>query len=387
MNTLFGFGSNGSGQLGLGHLEDVNSPKPCIGIPRNEVIKKVVGGGNHSAVLTMSGRLFLAGSSQLGSRQQKVWESRNASNEDALTTMGYRQHDDYDWAIYNESYPQHTWHNVACGWAFTLLVNTSGEVFGVGSSAFGELGFVSKKDVTELCAIAPELLVDIDSVACGWRHCVALDRGGKVYGWGWGKYGQFGVQDLDHGKPVSIYSPFTIPTPEPVTHVVCGHLHSLILGALTGKVYGCGVNKNRQIRPANDTANVGLLEYCGKPTNTNNMGDGGAQRTKGWQLTAGWHHSAVLAKGGRLDMWGKNDRGQLQDGMQNVVKVISGSEHSLAVLDNGDIIAWGWNEHGNCTTNKDILLTPVIVDNPVDTGKITILGAGCATSWIGSVPS
>ncbi|KAI8337454.1 regulator of chromosome condensation 1/beta-lactamase-inhibitor protein II [Chlamydoabsidia padenii] len=363
MNTLFGFGSNGSGQLGLGHLKDVNIPQRCIGIPSNERIKKVVGGGNHSAVLTSSGRLFMAGSSQLGSRQQKIWEKEQPSDERSATLP-------YDWTRYNECYSQHKWQDVACGWAFTILVNDKGNVYGVGSSSFGELGVVSKEDVTDLRAIDPDLLVNVDSVACGWRHCVALDRtGSKVYGWGWGKHGQLGIQHID-GKPSSIFPPCLVGLPEHITRVACGHLHTIFMGK--GGLYGCGVNKNGQV------GSMGISKVL-LPTLVHD-GSGGDRHE--WQLTTGWHHSALLTDGGELLMWGKNDHGQVQNGLRRVVRVVSGSEHVLAQLDSGDIVAWGWNEHGNCTTDDDKVLVPLVVRLPQD-GKVTLLGAGCATSWIG----
>jgi alpha-tubulin suppressor-like RCC1 family protein len=366
MTTLYGFGSNGGGQLGLGHLEDSNTPQPCSGLPDDECIKKVVGGGNHSAVLTTSGRLFLAGSSQLGSRQQKQWEKNGGSTR-------------YDWTVYNEPYPQHTWQDVACGWAFTILVNDSGNVFGVGSSAFGELGVVSKQDVTELCAIGPDCLVDISSVVCGWRHCLALTRTGTVYGWGWGKHGQLSGQR--HQDSV-IFSPFMLDVPEPMAQLACGHLHSLFLGVRTGRVYGCGGNKNGQVGSRLGVANITTPTLCIDDGST--LAGDGDRAMAAWQLTTGWHHTALLSDDGGLAMWGKNDHGQLQDGLQHVTKVVCGSEHVLAQLDTGKVVAWGWNEHGNCTTDDDKVLAPVAVLPPAQhTDNITLIGAGCATSWIG----
>lgn len=364
MTALFGFGSNGGGQLGLGHLEDSNTPQSCIGLPNDECIKKVVGGGNHSAVLTTSGRLFLAGSSQLGSRQQKLWEKNGESSQ-------------FDWTVYNEPYPQQKWQDVACGWAFTILVNDIGLVFGVGSSAFGELGMVTKQDVTELRAIGPDDLVDISSVVCGWRHCLALTRTGTVFGWGWGKHGQLSGNLQD----AVIFSPFVLDMPEPMAQVACGHLHSLFLGAWTGRVYGCGSNKNGQVGSSLGATTIATPTLC--------KGDDGgrtlADRTMAtWQLTTGWHHTALLTDEGRLTMWGKNEHGQLQDGLQHVTKVVCGSEHVLAQLDTGEVVAWGWNEHGNCTTDNDKVLAPVVVPPPAQyTDIMNLIGAGCATSWIG----
>jgi hypothetical protein len=32
-------------------------------------------------------------------------------------------------------------------------------------------------------------------VACGWRHSAAVTDNGRVFSWGWSKYGQLGVGD------------------------------------------------------------------------------------------------------------------------------------------------------------------------------------------------
>src|SRR5271156_750619 len=71
---LFSLGSNGSGQLGIGHQEDVSSPQPCIfdeassfqRLEPDDEIVKVVAGGNHTLVLFASGAVFAAGSNEFG---------------------------------------------------------------------------------------------------------------------------------------------------------------------------------------------------------------------------------------------------------------------------------------------------------------------------------
>ncbi|KAI8096534.1 regulator of chromosome condensation 1/beta-lactamase-inhibitor protein II [Halteromyces radiatus] len=353
MTRLFAFGSNGSGQLGLGHKEDVNSPQACIGIPNNETIRKIVGGGNHSAVLTTSGRLFMAGSSQLGSRQEREWQKETLSSETVVTE---NKPSDHDWTIYRELYSEHQWHDIACGWAFTILVDVKGNVYGIGSTQFGELGLVDKqKDRTDLLPIAPDLLINIDSVACGWRHCIALDR---------------------NGKATNIYAPTLISDiPESVASIACGHLHTLFLGKTTGKVYGCGSNKYGQVTSNTQDTCIYSVVPC------NDLFMDGLTLTQSRHLTAGWHHSAVFIKeSNKLWMWGRNDHGQLQDELQHVVTATSGSEHTLAILDTGELMAWGWNEHGNCTTDQADVTTPIIISLP--SNKVTMLGAGCATSWV-----
>lgn len=37
--------------------------------------------------------------------------------------------------------------------------------------------------------------VHVAKVACGWRHSAAVTDNGRVFSWGWSKYGQLGVGD------------------------------------------------------------------------------------------------------------------------------------------------------------------------------------------------
>ena len=42
-------------------------------------------------------------------------------------------------------------------------------------------------------------------ISCGQYHCLALDRSGRVYAWGWGVHGQLGngaIEDVDRPRRV-----------------------------------------------------------------------------------------------------------------------------------------------------------------------------------------
>ncbi|NXH97399.1 RCCD1 protein, partial [Pachycephala philippinensis] len=40
--------------------------------------------------------------------------------------------------------------------------------------------------------------LEVSTVSCGSRHTAVITRGGELYTWGWGKYGQLG-----HGNNIS----------------------------------------------------------------------------------------------------------------------------------------------------------------------------------------
>ncbi|KAI8364304.1 regulator of chromosome condensation 1/beta-lactamase-inhibitor protein II [Choanephora cucurbitarum] len=331
MPRLYAFGSNGHGQLGIGHVEDVNTPTPCIGIPEDQVIRKVSGGGNHSAVITIQGHVYMAGMSQKGEGLMKQFNQ--------------------EWTIYQRRYSQHNWNDVSCGWASTLFVSDKGTVYGVGTSRWHELAGPSTEELVQI-----QGLEHIVSVSCGWRHAVALDQHGQVYGWGWGKHGQLGACSPENqiDKKKDIRSVHKLDMPQPVVQIACGHLHTLLLGK-DGTMYAFGSNKYQQLEQVPTVAVA--------------------------SIDAGWHHSAaLLSQEDRLVLWGRHDHGQLgKDSIIGHVKQVAcGSEHTIVITKDDQVLAWGWNEHGNCTSEQENVLDPLVAFEQ----KACLIAAGCATSWI-----
>ncbi|KAG2217876.1 hypothetical protein INT45_005532 [Circinella minor] len=334
MTLLYAFGSNGNGQLGVHHVKDLNIPERCIGIPETESLVKVVGGGNHAAALTKTGRIYMTGD---------IVQSTTFHIPTWLQ--------------------DHVWIDVACGWSFTLVVSNQGHVYGFGIARSGELGTPlpsntnNKDNSTELVAI--HLDTKIVSVACGWRHAIALDDHGQVYGWGWNRHGQLG-EPLSQ-KPY-IQAPRLLPfisQPPKIKQITCGHTFSM-LRAEDGTLYGFGSNK------------YGQLDI--------------PDPMKSRHISTGWHHVAASiatndTRSYQLYTWGRNDHAQTVPFLYPVDQFVCGSEHMLAVHHN-KIYAWGWNEHGNCTSDKGSVLEPLEITELLPKGNIVLLGAGCATSWI-----
>ncbi|ORX56883.1 RCC1/BLIP-II protein [Hesseltinella vesiculosa] len=394
---VYAFGSNGGGQLGIGHTDDCSTPQLAIGLPSDVGIQKIAGGGNHSAILTTCGRVFVTGSSQLGLAQQKQWEKADTAEGHAAGSTSPT--DPRPWTVYRELWPEHTWTDVACGWATTLLCADNGAVFGVGSSQFGELACVAKTDMLSPVPL-PGLSEGFVQVAIGWRHCLALAANGTVYGWGWNKYGQLGLP----GTSASKLPPTLLPLPSPIHQIACGHLHSLFLGRQTSQhsqqLWAAGSNKYGQLTLPDHP----LFPLIAKPTApaptapstfklllfTTEPPAQQPPQPRIVSIAAGWHHSAVLLDNHGLLMWGRNDHGQLQTSPAQptfrVLEVCCGSEHTLAKVqlaegpDKEAVIAWGWNEHGNCTSSEPVVQDPLRLDTPA--GPIQAFGAGCATSWM-----
>lgn len=390
MTALYAWGANSHGQLGLGYVsEQVTQPTRVDDLPDNisePSICTAVGGGGHTFLLTAQGRLFGAGwntSGQVGDGTQ------------VRAVAGFQL---------IRGLEGHHMVAVACGWAHSIALSRSGQVWVWGSNSHGQLGL--PKDEVPFTSLPICLdLMNVVSVSAGLRHTAVATRDGRVYTWGQGHRGQLGHIDSE-GQMVKLQ-----PTPRVVDHmegkvscVACGQ--NTTYGLTTeGHVLAWGDNKWGQL--AHDPRNVA---YFTCPLTIPHNYFGGERVV--W-LRVGWTHCVVGVASGAVYVWGRADYGQLgplEDEQQDsssdttgnevpqkrcryipsclrfkkrVKGVACGSEHNLAMIEGpGDgisLFTWGWNEHGNCgdgtTTNA---LRPAKIQVP---GNLQVIGAGSGHSF------
>ena len=81
-------------------------------------------------------------------------------------------------------------------------------------------------------------------VQAGWRHTVAIDSGGKLFAWGWNRFGQLGLGNIDdQNKPCAVGGDLAGRT---VANVCCGWRHTLAL-ADAGELFAFGRGVNGQL--------------------------------------------------------------------------------------------------------------------------------------------
>eukprot|EP00090_Calanus_glacialis_P002688 TRINITY_DN12012_c0_g1_i2.p1 TRINITY_DN12012_c0_g1~~TRINITY_DN12012_c0_g1_i2.p1 ORF type:complete len:126 (+),score=17.52 TRINITY_DN12012_c0_g1_i2:343-720(+) len=121
--TLFAWGANSHGQLGLGTVSEQEGVPVEVGEPPVLHGVKIVGGGGHTLLRDGEGRLFATGwnkAGQLGlGHTEVITLFTKVDVVDKITDM-------------------------AAGWDFSLLVTQAGNVFSSGSNSFGQLGLVQK---------------------------------------------------------------------------------------------------------------------------------------------------------------------------------------------------------------------------------------------------
>ncbi|KAJ4719959.1 Ultraviolet-B receptor UVR8 [Melia azedarach] len=235
IGQVWGWGYGGEGQLGLGsRVRMVSSPHPipCIEsssygkdrstalsrgsmssegpgfrVPGNYV-KGIACGGRHSAVITDAGALLTFGWGLYGQCGQ-------GSTDDELSPTCVSSLLGIRIGV------------VAAGLWHTVCISGDGDVYAFGGNQFGQLGTGGDQAETLPRLLeAPSLEnVQAKSVSCGARHTAIITEDGRVFCWGWNKYGQLGLGDvIDRNIPSRVTIEGCIPK-----NVACGWWHTLLL--------------------------------------------------------------------------------------------------------------------------------------------------------------
>lgn len=377
--TLYALGSNGNFQLGIGHDNDVASPQKCrfmtgsldevidhVPLRDGEQIRKIVAGGNHTLLLTTLGTVWATGRGEAG---QCGWDE---SGSEQVTAGTWRK---VQWCGQGQS-EAFAFTDVAATWNASYFVVDDHIICSCGQGDKGELGIGLRNsdnplptrcfDLRDFEADAPE--TKIESVSACMNHVVVLSSSRKLYGWGACRKGQLGAE-LKDKKVVWLPELLSIGLDWAPRQLATGREFTLLVGdrpeqqCFLGSASGLGFESPFRFE-------------AGSP--------------QSFEVHTGWTHVVVRSSDGRLWNFGRGTRGQLLENQpeQRIASLVMGSEHSLAVTDRGSVIAWGWGEHGNCGVEDDEKKNAKGGYNtlfmPKHDGRVTGIGAGCATSffWI-----
>lgn len=353
VHQLWGFGSNGEGQLGEGiPVADIVG-KPTL-LPNQSFfqrVEQVKSGDNHTLFLIDDGSVYGAGDNRV---------AQLSTESDAPPQIKkFEKLEDHVTLCAASSTTS----------AFITYRAESGcAVFTQGQGRWGELGrgdmmdSTTSNDPTTVPWVDAYLSGEPVDFAAGVWHYVAVMASGAVYGWGKARLGQLGAQLHDKvTQPSKIESlPF-----RPV-RVVCGKDFTYLVGdPSTGehKVLG------------RDKFNI----VSDMPSHVKGYKDIGAS----------WHAIFVLFDDGRLAAWGKeNQWNLLPPNLPLLDRIAVGTDHILAVTTEGRLISWGWAKHGNCgdvSSLQQNIKHDMISGfwNEVEIpGKITKIAAGYCTSFV-----
>jgi alpha-tubulin suppressor-like RCC1 family protein len=312
---LYTAGSNGSGQLGLGHNNKVFK---FTQVPVPETISTITAGVTHSFILSDTGKLYAAGSTADG-RLGLPLEVTDYNTFISVPTPNSVA-------------------TVVAGTHTSFILTTSGKLYACGSNKRGELGLGHNRSQIGFTLVSiPETVL---AIAAGDWHTLALTVSGKLYSCGSNDSGQLGQGDTTAKTIFTL-----VPLKERIIAITAGYGHSIAL-TVSGTVYVCG---------RNDAGQLGLGD-----TEQRNIFTPLPPLEGVVAVVAKGLHSFLLTASGKLYATGFNLFGQLglQDKLDRtsftlaptpepVAMVVGGDHHSLILAVSGQVYICGSNLEGH----------------------------------------
>lgn len=213
---VYSFGRNISGQLGLGHAADSLAPQLVEALSGKRVVG-VAAGAEHSVCCTDEGEVYAWGWGTYycigdGDVQNRLSPVRVAG----LHGINVRR--------------------VACGWRHSAAIDDRGRLATWGWGKYSQLGHGDLADQPLPKLVEALAGTRMAIVAGGWRHTLAADEQGRLWAWGWNRFGQLGL-----GTHEDTATPQLVPLPEgeQVASCVCGWKHNLV-ATRSGRVFSWG---------------------------------------------------------------------------------------------------------------------------------------------------
>ena len=214
--TVYSYGRNASGELGLGHNNDVPVPTPIHNLP---IINQISCGGGFTVCVDYKGFIWTFGRNDFGQ----------------LGTGN----------ITNYNIPQKILdippiHSVSCGEYHTLIITKDSNLWGCGYNGEGQLFLNNQENQSEFQKTS---FSNISKISAGFGHSLFQNKKGEIFGCGQNSSGQIGLGHFNH--PQIIASP-VFNQPGKIIHFLCGSEQSYFLDC-AGNVFSVGDNQYGQL--------------------------------------------------------------------------------------------------------------------------------------------
>jgi alpha-tubulin suppressor-like RCC1 family protein len=265
--TLWAWGDNSSGQLGIGNTTQQNTPVK-IGTDTNWI--GVYAGYGHSMARKADNSLWSWGN--------------NTSGQLGINSTAVQQTPIQVGVATN-------WQSVSLGRNHTVALKSNGELWAWGSSTFGQLG--TGNSIQQLLPIQ----IGTDKwkfIEAGDYHNLAINSDGKLYSWGDNFTGQLGLGDtLERNIPTQV------GTDTDWKSIAAG-LYNGYATKSTGVLFAWGDNFKGQLGNGNFTIENSPVQV--------------GSATDWHSVIAGNEYAIAQNYSGTFNSWGDNQSGQLGNG-------------------------------------------------------------------------
>ncbi|XP_027363060.1 PH, RCC1 and FYVE domains-containing protein 1-like isoform X3 [Abrus precatorius] len=231
---LFTFGDGTFGVLGHGDRESVSYPREVESLSGLRTIAVACGVWHTAAVVEV---IVTQSSASLSSGKLFTWGDGDKNR------LG---HGDKEARLEPTCVPSlidYNFHRIACGHSLTVGLTTSGHVFTMGSTVYGQLGN-PQSDGKLPCLVEDKLAGEsVEEIACGAYHVTVLTSKNEVYTWGKGANGRLGHGDVEDRKTPTLVEALK---DRHVKYIACGSnysaaicLHKWVSGAEQSQCSAC----------------------------------------------------------------------------------------------------------------------------------------------------
>jgi uncharacterized repeat protein (TIGR02543 family) len=371
LGRVYTWGNNLYGRLGDGTTTQRNTPVEItsqFGLNEGESISSICLGGLHSSAISSSGRVLMWGHNDYGEIGDGTVINRLAPVD--ITSQFSLGVDE-------------TIISMSLAYSHSSAISSLGKVFTWGNNAFGRLG-----DGTEVNKSLPTEITSnfylsegdtIVHIYISGASSAALSSFGSVFTWGYNVYGKLGDgTEVKKSLPTEITSNFGLSVGETITNISIGENHSSAISSLN-RVFMWGGNAHGQLGDGTTTPRLTPIEI------TNKFGLESGENID--RVVSGVNHSIALSSFNRVFSWGNNEYGGLGDGTtiqrnsptditeeftlgaeEIINNIYIGNRFSSALSSEGSLFIWGYNSSGQLgdgtTTSRS---TPAAISSPVPT--------------------
>ena len=343
--SVYTWGRNRDGQLGIGDVRDRNLPVLVSSDIANDRIVDIAAGSNFVVALSASGSIWTWGSNERG--QLGLGTSGGVSPKPREVSGGALQGIKFSALV--------------TGSEHTLALSQSGEIYTWGGNDRGQLGLGDAEDRDKPHAILHRFTRSrVQSIAAGQRHSVALSEKGEIFTFGSNDCSQLGyplrgtsTSGIDNANEF-----ITIPRLVDAVRGVRIHAGARMTMATvrSGKVFVWGCN---------ESGNLGLGDQRARES-PEILPVSKQSAFENFAISKG--HTLAINKDLDLLAWGRNAHAQLglayasehelkpklvtSKATSTITQICTGGHayehqgHTICRTDSGSVYSWGWNAFG-----------------------------------------
>nr|GMD91127.1 ultraviolet-B receptor uvr8 [Ipomoea batatas] len=207
---LFTFGDGTFGVLGHGDRESVLLPREVVSLSGLRTTAVACGVWHTAAVVDV---IVTQPSTNVSSGKLFSWGDGDKNR------LGHGDREPRLQPTCVSALIDYNFHKVACGHSLTVGLTTSGHVFTMGSTVYGQLGNPDS-DGKLPCLIEDKLAEEcVVQIACGSYHVAVLTSNNEVHTWGKGANGRLGHGDIEDRKTPTLVETLK---DKHVKYIACG---------------------------------------------------------------------------------------------------------------------------------------------------------------------